>query len=168
VFAVCCSVLQCAAVCCDSKRKDALENAKDRPSFSTGNTRREKTACLRARELDAQSKAQDTLIVTPPPLRGDFFIGWVSNQAPGARGPPLKNNPVFPQKLGWVFSGGPLAPGSWFGNHPDKNPPPGGGGFFNQRLLAEEKRAERSQRVETDATDIDASNLEIDLTCRLF
>jgi len=37
-----------------------------------------------------------------------------------------------------------------------------------ERLLAEEKRAETSQRVETDETDIGASNLEIDLAFRLF
>ena len=125
--AECCNVLQCAAVCCDGKSKDVLEKAKDCPSFNTGNTHREKTASLRAKELDAQSKAQDTLIVNPPPLRGDFFVGWVRNQAPGARGPPLKYNPNFPQKLGLFFSGSPLAPGSWFGNHLDKKPPPGGG-----------------------------------------
>jgi len=51
------------------------------------------------------------------------------DQEPGGRGPPLENHPQNWSIWGWFFRGGPLLPGSWFGNHPTKKPPRGGGFF---------------------------------------
>jgi len=46
-----------------------------------------------------------TLIVGTPFSREIFLFGWFSNDQPGGRGLPFKNNPNFSPKLG-LFPGG--------------------------------------------------------------
>jgi len=49
-----------------------------------------------------------------PPSWEGFLYGWFPTAEPGGRGPPLKNNPNFPPKVGFFSRGGPLPPGSSF------------------------------------------------------
>jgi len=63
-----------------------------------------------------------------PPPRGGFLFTMFPDQELRGRGSHPKNHPqdgsFFLGFWGWFFRWGPLAPGSWFGNHPTDPPPP--------------------------------------------
>jgi len=71
-----------------------------------------------------------SLIERNSPPREGFLFTMFPDQEPGWRGPPLKNHPKIDQFWGWFFRGGPLPPGSWFGNHPTKKASGEDWGFF--------------------------------------
>jgi len=66
--------------------------------------------------------SQDTL-----PPRGVSFLGGFQIKIPEEEGPPLKIALEIDQLWGLFFRGGPLPPGSSFGNTQKKRHPPGGG-----------------------------------------
>ena len=59
--------------------------------------------------------------------RGVSYLLCSLIKNPEEEDPPWRITPKIDQCWGWFFGGGPLPPGSWFGNHPTKKLPTGGG-----------------------------------------
>jgi len=75
-----------------------------------------------------------TLIVRNPHKFSYGFLYWVVSKPKTPRKKPsLKNKPDFSKRLGLFFGGGPLPPGSWFGNYPLKKPVRNPGGVLIQK-----------------------------------
>jgi len=57
-----------------------------------------------------------------PPYKTTHFLKMGSKPKTLRKRTPVKKNSISLRKLGLFVMGGPLAPGSWFGNHPTKKP----------------------------------------------